>query len=192
MTDFSTESPDPVAGGKDEDMTDLARFLREGAGQEWRAEREATEFEVHQGRLRRRPMREVAQMLLHRGDRVTIEAIGSRFSGKVVGCGDDYVTVETDLVRVDARTDRIAMVVQRRSSGGAAAKGVAPTWRARLLELELGQAPVEVFTPLLGVSRKGRIRAVSSDHIWLAGANGEDCYLPIDQLTAITSRRPAL
>lgn len=192
MTNFSTESPDPVAGGTDEGMADLARFLREGAGQEWRAEREATEFEVHQGRLRRRRLREVVEILLHRGDRVTIEAAGSRFSGEVVGCGKDYVTVKTDLVRVDARTDRIAMVVQRRSSGGAAARGVAPTWRARLLELELAQAPVEVFTPLLEVSRKGRIRAVSSDHIWLAGAHGEDCYLPIDQLTAITSQWPAM
>ena len=32
-------------------MTDLARFLRQGVGQEWRAELEATEFETHLDRL---------------------------------------------------------------------------------------------------------------------------------------------
>ena len=194
MTDFSTNSPhsDPP---DDESLLDLARFLRQGVGQEWRAELEATEFETHQQRLRSRTLQQVAKMILHRGDRLTIQTGKMQVSGEVVGCGADYLTLETVGGRVDARLDRIAMVVTKQVSGGIDPKGGAPTWRARLKELELTGEEVELYGSSLGHSRQGRIRAVSTDHVWLVERSRSDIYLPFEEIavavTVANHHRPS-
>lgn len=185
MTVFSTNSYDGEQEWEEEALTDLARHLRQGVGREWRAELEATELETHQHRLRGRTLRDVAEMLLHRGDLVTLRAGKLRLTGLVAGCGSDYLTLSTGRLCVDARLDRISMLVTKRSSGGTQARGTAPTWRARLTELELTQEPVELYAPSLLGSRRGRIRVVSADHLWLVESSGIDCYLPIDEVTAV-------
>lgn len=169
-------------------MNHLARFLRQGVGQEWRAEMEATEFEIHQQRLRERTLPDVSTMLLHRGDRVTILAGRLQLAGQVVACGEDYVTVNTGQTRVDARLQRIGLVVIRGSSGGAHASGLAPTWRALLTELELSREPVELYGSSLGHSRHGRIRVVSEDHLWLVEPTGLDSYLPLEEISVVIRR----
>lgn len=179
-TNFSESEPDP--------LTNLARSLRQGVGQEWRAEAEATEFETNQHRLRRRTILNVIEMLLHRGDQLTIRTGDLQWTGQVVGCGEDYLTLRNDHHCIDARLERLALVVTRRSSGGMKVKGVAPTWRARLQELELNEQPVELYGPSLGHPRSGRIRAVSVDHIWLVEPAGLESYLPIEEI-AVAIRR---
>ena len=169
-------------------LNHLARFLRQGIGQEWRAELEATEFETHQQRLRGRTLPTVTTMLLHRGDRVTILAGPLQFAGKVAACGGDYVTLNTGQLRVDARLQKIGLVVSKGSSGGVQASGVAPTWRALLTELELSREPVELYGSSLGHSRQGRIRVVSEDHIWLVEPTGLDSYLPLEEISVVIRR----
>ncbi len=66
-------------------MAGLVRYLRQGVGQEWRAELEATEFEIHQDRLRRRTLLDITKMLLHRGDRLTMRTGQLQLTGEVVG-----------------------------------------------------------------------------------------------------------
>lgn len=187
MTVFSTTSPedDPA---DDRELARLARYLRQGVGQEWRAELEATEFETHQERMRGRSLQGVVRMLLHRGDRLTVQAGNLQWSGEVVGCGEDYLTLAAGGLCVDARLDRITLVVAKQESGGMETRGTAGTWRARLRELELTDQPVEFYGPTLGRSRRGKIRVVSSDHIWLAERAGLDSYLPLEQIAVAISR----
>lgn len=188
MTVFSTTSPEGETPPDNDALTNLARSLRQGVGQEWRAELEATEFETHQHRLRGRTLGRVVRMLLHRGDQLTIQTGTMQWTGEVAGCGKDYLTLYTEQFCVDARLDRIVLVVTKRSSGGIEAKGLAPTWLARLKELELTEEPVELYGPSLGHSRKGRIRVVSTDHIWLVEKTGLDSYLPTSEI-AVAIRR---
>lgn len=188
MTVFSTNSPEGDPNSEDEAWNNLARFLRQGVGQEWRAEMEATEFESRQQRLRKRSLQTVANMLLHRGDRVTILAGSLQFAGVVTECGGDYVTLDTGQHCVHARLQRIGLAVTRRPSGGGQASGVAPTWRALLVELELSSEPVELYGVTLGHSRRGRIKVVSEDHVWLVEPADVNCYLPIEEIAVIIRR----
>ena len=192
MTFFSTASPDHDPSSTPDAMADLARYLRQGVGQEWRAELEATEFETHQDRLRRRTLRDIAKMLLHRGDRLTMRTGQLQLTGEVVGGGRDYVTINTEHLCADARLDRVALRVTRRSSGGVEARGTAPTWRARLTEMELTQEMVEVYAPSLGVSQPGRIRVVATDHLWLVDPTGFDSYLPLEEIAVVIRPLPTL
>ncbi len=192
MTFFSTASPDHDPSSTPDAMADLARYLRQGVGQEWRAELEATEFETHQDRLRRRTLRDIAKMLLHRGDRLTMRTGQLQLTGEVVGGGRDYVTINTEHLCADARLDRVALRVTRCSSGGAEARGTAPTWRARLTEMELTQEMVEVYAPSLGVSQPGRIRVVATDHLWLVDPTGFDAYLPLEEIAVVIRPLPTL
>lgn len=185
MTVFSTASENSDNPSEEENLGDLARFLRLGIGQEWRAELEATEIEVHQHRLRSRTLRDVAEMLLHRGDLVTLQAGDLQMTGEVVGYGSDYLTLTTESLCVDARLDRVSLRIARRTAGGLESRGWAPTWTARLAELEITGEPVEVCGPLFPERRKGRIRVVSADHVWLVGPAGIDYYIPTGQITAL-------
>ena len=94
------------------------------------------------------------------------------------GRGRDCVTINTEHLCADARLNRVALRVTRRSSGGAEASGTAPTWRARLTEMELTQEMVEVYAPSLGVSQPRRIRVAAAEHLWLVDPTGLDSYLP--------------
>ena len=186
MRFFSTGSSDHDPSSAPEGLSDLARYLRQGVGRDWRAEFEATEFETHQERLRRRTLRDVTKMLLHRGDRLTVRAGDLQLSGQVTAGGADYVTITTEHLCADARLDRVALRVTKRRSGGSQAGGMPPTWRARLVQMELTQEVVEVHAPSLGVSLEGRIRVVAVDHLWLVEAAGYDSYLPFEEIAIVT------
>lgn len=190
MRFFCTGSPDHDPPSTSDALPELARFLRQGAGQEWRAEWEATEFETHQGRLRRRTLRDVAKMLLHRGDRLTVQAGRLQLSGRVTAGGTDYVTINTEHLCADARLGRVALRVTKRHSGGAQAGGMPSTWRARLAQMELTQETVKVYAPSLGVSVAGKIRAVAVDHVWLVDAAGFDFYVPFEEISVVTRPLP--
>ncbi len=190
MASFSTASPEEQPGWEQEPLADLARYLRQGVGQEWRAELEATELEIHQHRLRSRTLREVAEALVHRGDLVSVQTRDLQIVGQVVGCGQDYLTVNTQDLCADARLDHVCILVTKRAAGGITTKGWAPTWRARLTELELTAEPVELYACSLRGPRRGRIKVVSSDHLWLSESNGVDCYLPIKQVIAVIRPLP--
>jgi len=186
MRVFSTGSSGHDPDSSPDGFPDLARFLRQGVGQEWRAELEATEFETHQDRLRRRTLRDVARMLLHRGDRLTVQAGALKLSGHVTAGGTDYVTINTNHLCADARLGMVALRVTKRRSGGAQAGGMPSTWRARLTQMELTQETVQVHAPSLGVSLEGRIRAVAVDHVWLVDAAGFDIYVPFEEISVVT------
>ncbi len=186
MRFFSTGSSHHDPDSSPDAFSDLARFLRQGVGQQWRAEFEATEFESHQDRLRRRTLRDVGKMLLHRGDRLTLQAGSLRLSGQVTAGGADYVTINTRQLCADARLGMVALRVTKRHSGGAHAAGMPSNWRARLTQMELTQESVELHSPSLGVSLAGRIRAVAVDHVWLVDAAGFDSYLPFDEISVVT------
>ena len=190
MRFFSTGSSDHDPPSASDPYSGLARFLRQGVGQEWRAEFEATEFETHQDRLRRRTLRDVTEMLLHRGDRLTLHAGGLQLSGQVTAGGTDYVTINTEHLCADARLDRVALLVTKRHSGGAQAGGMPSTWRARLTQMELTQETLEVHAPSLGVSRAGRIGAVAVDHLWLVDTAGQDFYVPFEEISVVTRALP--
>lgn len=186
MRFFSTGSHGDDPDSNPDSLSDLARFLRQGVGQEWRAELEATEFETHQVRVRRRTLQDVAKMLLHRGDRLTVQAGRLRLSGQVTAGGTDYVTINTKHLCADARLGKVALRVTKRHSGGAHAGGMPSTWRARLIQMELTRETVEVHAPSLGISLAGRIKAVAVDHVWLVDAAGLDSYVPFEEISVVT------
>ena len=125
-------------------------------------------------------------MLLHRGDRLTVQTGRLQLSGQVTAGGTDYVTINTEHLCADARLDRVALRVTKRHSGGAQAGGMPYTWRARLTQMELTQETVEVHAPTLGLSLAGRIRAVAVDHLWLVDTAGVDSYVPFDEISLVT------
>ena len=183
MSDNAKSSMDP------DDLTDLARALRETAGRELRAD--AGELE-HLAQLQRRRKSDLATALraaMHKGDEVSAAAAGRTFRFPLTAVGRDYLRMVSGGSAYDVRLDAAIITVRERRSGGATGSPDAHTLRARLGELEQFGTSVEVLTSS-GASVIGSISVVATDHVVVATGDDEavEVIVPIDQVAVVVSR----
>ncbi len=173
----------------DDPLESLARELRETVGSEFRAEAEMVEIETEIGRLRRRSLREVAREAANRGDRVSVVTAGRTVTGSVAHVGKDYVSIETPTEHLDARLDRVALVVAHSAAGGIGPRGGSITFKARLSEFEQTGETVEVVAPRLDSSVAGRIQVVADDHVVMVDPDGTRVIFALDVIDLVIRTR---
>ncbi|MDP9021691.1 MAG: hypothetical protein M3N57_03125 [Actinomycetota bacterium] len=166
----------------------LARELRERIGAEFRFDAEDGERLAAQASLRARSLRDVVVDLRSRGDTVAVRLGGRVLTGRVVFVGNDYVRLRTGAGSVDVPLDQpLALrVVERARSGGTGRGDGAATFRARLLQLELDRAAVQVDTAVVGDVLRGRLEAVARDHALLHTQDGQEWVIPFVAIRAVT------
>lgn len=170
----------------DEELDELARQLREGAGHELRAEAAEDETLTEIQRRRHRNLADVARIAMHRGDRILVSFGGTTLAHPVTAVGNDYLTMETDDGAVDVRLAAVVMSVESRSSGGHSGVPASATFRARLAEHEQSGAEVEVVS-VDGTRSAGTIEVAATDHIVVVGT--ERAYVPVAGVALVFSRR---
>lgn len=172
-----------------DELRDLGRELRQGAGQELRAEA-ATEEELSEIQRRRRlDLAATMRMAMHSGDRVTAVAGGLTLSHPVVSVGSDYLTMTNGSGVFDVRLDGAVLTVDPRPAGGASGRPASSTFRARLAELEQEDGEVEAITRQ-GQRVAGRLDVTAVDHIVVADVSGTITYLPYEEVVVVFSRFP--
>lgn len=172
-----------------DDLDDLARHLRQSAGQYLRAEAAEDEELTELQRLRRRSLADTARAAMHRGDSVTAWVAGLSLTHPVVAVGDDYLTMETEDRWADVRLEEAVITVSSRTAGGRSGRPEAATFRARIGEHEQEGVPLEVLT-MEGRRWSGRLELVGADHLALAGPDEQRCYVPLGSLAVVFSRFP--
>lgn len=175
-----------------DEFDELARALRQGAGQEWREEAAADEQLSELQRRRGQTLADVAREAMHRGDRVAVEAAGMRLVHPVIAVGNDYLVLDDGEQVVDVALRQATLRVERRSSGGVSGRPAAATFRARLGELE--QAGARVTVVVTGGGREeGSLELVAADHLVIDGGGGSRSYVPLGVVALVfSSSRPLL
>jgi hypothetical protein len=187
-----TEETNPERGPRDwsdDPLESLARELREKVGSEFRAEAETVETETEIGRLRRRAMRDVVREAANRGDRVSVVTAGRTVTGFVAHVGKDYLSLETPTEHLDARLDRVAIVVAPSTSGGIHPRGGSITFKARLSEYEQTGERVELAAPRLNAAVQGRIAVVATDHVIIEDLDGAQNAFPLETVDLVFRSR---
>lgn len=185
-----TEEPNSPRPWKEDPIEGLARELRQTVGAEIREEAEMAELESEIGRLRRRTLADVAREAANRGDQVSLVAAGRTITGVAVHVGKDYLSLESVSEHVDARLDRVALVVTPSASGGFTPRGGSVTFKARLSEYEQTGETVELVASSLTFSVRGTIEVVASDHVILRDVDGNRTSLPVEMIDlALRPRR---
>lgn len=173
----------------DDELDELARMLREGAGRELRAEAAEDEELTEVQRRRHRDLAGVARAAMHHGDRVTAMVAGLHLGHPVVAVGTDYLVMDTGDGLIDVRLEAAVLSVESRAVGGSSAAPEAVTFRARLAEHEQTGAPVEVVTTD-GRRIGGRIEVAAIDHLVVTDGTGLTSYVPTARVAVVFSRRP--
>ncbi len=169
-------------------LDELGRELRRRVGRETREEAEERERDAARLLARTRTLADVAADLRARGDQVTVEAEGRRFTGVVVYAGRDYLRLRAPAGDADVRLDAIvAMSVDRPGEGGHGPVPGAEKFRARLLEsegaeVEVGRGHAE---PL-----RGRLETVGQDHLLLRDADGRARWVASSRVAYVLRQRP--
>lgn len=174
-----------------EELDDLARQLRQGAGRELREEAAADEELTELLRRRKLTLADATRSAMHRGDRVTIVVAGMSMSHPVMAVGTDYLTLDEGDRVIDVPLAAAVVVVSARSAGGTSGRPAATTFRARLAEHEQEGGSVEVVTTEERIS--GRMDVVATDHLVIQDPSGDRFYVPLGIVMAVFSRfRPRL
>lgn len=155
-------------------LGDLARELRAGLGHAVRADAEEDERLAAQAALRRRNLADVAREAAERHETVTAVCAGRRFTGGVGHVARDLLSLDITGGRVHVNLDGpvVLQIAEARAGPRPHGSDDAPSFKARLYELEL--AAVEVDIGLVGVpdELRGRLRAVALDHVLLQAGDG--------------------
>lgn len=173
-----------------DELDDLARSLRQGAGSELRQEAAIEEGLTELQRRRRTTLSEAVRMAMHRGDTVSVKVAGLTLSAPLVAVGSDYLTMDDGERIIDVRLERATIETTPQPTGGHSDRAASVTLRARLAEHEQSQAPVEIITPD-GVSTVGTIEVAAADHIVIdSGAPGRTLIATASVVVVISRRRP--
>lgn len=166
---------------------ELDRELREKVGGEFRRTAEEDEFAARKAALRARDLSQVAYELLSRGDTVRVTIGPTSLRGIITHARGDLATLTTTdgtELHVNLSGPIVLDVVERSSTGGRAREQFGPeTFIARLRELELGGAAVEVIVGAAEHMPAGRIEAVAVDHVMLSGESVH--FVPIAAVGAV-------
>lgn len=172
-----------------DELRDLGRELRQGAGRELRAEA-ATDEELSEVQRRRRlDLAAAMRNAMHRGDRVTATVGDLTLSHDVISVGSDYLTMTDGSGVFDVRLDGAVLTVDPRPAGGASGRPASSTFRARLAELEQEGGDVEAITRQ-GQRAAGRLDVTAADHLVVADVSGSMTYLPYEEVVVVFSLIP--
>jgi hypothetical protein len=172
-----------------DELDDLARSLRQGAGREMREEAAVDEQLTELQRLRRRDLAEAVRAAMHRGDTVTVETAGLTLGHRLVAVGADYLTMDDGEYLIDVALSGAVVTTTPSRQGGTTGKAASITLRARLGEHEHDGSLVDVVTST-GASFRGRITVVATDHVVVADGSGRDTLVPTSRIAVVFSRRP--
>jgi len=174
---------------------------------EWRSDEEEWAAAALEQWRHGRTLVDAAREHLHRGDTIAIATAGSRLppTGVVIGVADDVIAIESrgplaDVHLADVRRVDVHMVpgapiawrvLHRAAHGGT--RGIAlGSFRARLLELEMTGARVELGASIGEDQHRGSL-TVGRDHVVLVDADDhdEDPRTWVIALSAVQWVRPA-
>lgn len=151
-------------------FSELGRELRQGAGEEFRADAEEGERLAAQGARRKAGLADVARDAMMRGDRVVLQYRGHQVVGAVTHAAGDLATIQTaeGLVHGYLGGEVVFSVAERDATEGRTPEFGVDSFRARLFELELAEAQVEVRGAVVDGAVRGRVAVVATDHLVLA------------------------
>jgi hypothetical protein len=190
-------------GELDPETRALDRELRERVGGEFRTEAEEGERLAARAAQRARDLAAVASELRDRGDRVAVDVAGRTYLGHVVHVGADLLQLRTrpsppgvrdvsgeplgagSVVDVHLAAPVVLRVVQRAREGGHGPQPGPATFRARLLELELADAVVELTAEAVAGAARGRVAAVARDHLVLLDEDATPWFVPLATITTV-------
>ncbi len=169
----------------DDDLRARAAELR----REWRADEEEWSLAALEHFRHGRTLVDVLHAVMHRGDEVLLgDGAGAcrglpAVRGVVAHVGEDWCRLEGPggVVELPVTTAApVVRVVERSPRGGRGGDPDAPaTWRARLLELEVAQAPCAAGLTT-GELVAGAV-SVGGDHV-VVGADANAVYVPMGAL----------
>lgn len=167
---------------------DLARELRERIGGEMRRAAEEGEYDARKAALRGRDLGLVAYEWMTRGDVVACHFGETVITGVVTHARADLVTIQTGggmIADINLAKAPAFKVASTPAPGGRGVDPIgAPGFRARLLEIEMAAAEVELWAIDTVGQIRGRIEAVAKDHVMLVGADAT-WYVPIASIDAV-------
>jgi len=153
------------------DIGDAAAVVRA----EWRADEEEWTRAALERWQHERSLLELLRECMHRGDTITVCPGSVTFTGRVEAVGDDLFALAAPDGRVDMRCDDgaplVVRIAERARTGGTRGHPV-PTFRARLLELEMAEGDVEVGLRASGDTVRGRLTVGRDQVIVQAGDGG--------------------
>ena len=151
----------------------LDQELRERIGGEFRRTAEEDEFVARKAALRGRDLAQVAYELLSRGDTIRVTIGGSSVRGVLTHARSTLATltpIEGPAVHLNLEGPLTIDVIERSADGGRTREQYGPeTFVARLRELELAEAYVELLVGFGTNNPRGVIESVSADHVMLVG-----------------------
>jgi hypothetical protein len=168
-------------------LRELSEVLRERIGEEFRAEAEEAERLAAVAARRSRTLIDIATEMRSRGDSVVVTVGGRSVLGTISYVGADFIRLRvaggSDSIDVNAAVPLTLAVSERQPSGGTDTEPGPTTFRARLLELELDGATVEIMTTD-GDAAAGLLRAVGRDHVLVATPDSE-CFVALSALATV-------
>ena len=174
----------------DNEFDELAAQLRGEVGSEFRLEAEALEDDAAKLVLRRRTLGDIAVELMNRGDEVGATAAGTTISGVITHAAGDLAIIETShsTVSVNLAGPISLRVVRRAQAGGRGRANGSPSYRSRMLELEMSGELVEIVTPLTPDPLVGTISVVGADHVVVIDRDQTEQFVPLSAV-AFTIQR---
>lgn len=157
---------------------------------ELRAEAEEAERDAAAAAAMGRTMAGAMGELMQRGDVVSVSARGAVFRGPVIHAGEDYFAVASGSSRVDvpAGSAVVALTARATSGGMGPSRGEAPTLRARLMELRIDAARVEMGAGS-GAVLAGSVEAVGADHVVLRSSGGDPAWIPFERIDFVAAQQ---
>lgn len=172
-----------------DELDDLARALRQGAGREMREEAAIDEQLTELQRRRRHDLSAAMRLAMHRGDTVTVAVAGMTLKHPLVAVGADYLTLDGGDRAIDVALAQAVITLTPSRHGGRSGDADSPTLRARMAELEQAEASVEVVTAD-GRVGMGRVEVVAPDHVVISHPGGGETYVPLAAVAIVFSRTP--
>ncbi len=167
---------------------DLARQLRQGAGDELRREAAVDEALTELQRRRRATLSDVVRAAMHRGDETVVRVVDLTLSYPLVAVGNDYLIMDTPDGTIDVLLEAAVLTFEPRRAGGRTGVAEAATWRARLAEHEQHGTEVELVTST-GARVVGVIEVAASDHLAVRTLDGAISHVATASVAAVFSRR---
>ena len=168
-------------------LDDLGRELREKVGGEFRRTAEEDELTARQAALRKRDLAQVAYELLARGDAVRVTIGSTQLRGVITHARGSLATLTTGdglEMHLNLLGPLLLEVVERSTAGGTSREHYGPeTFIARMRELELNRAPVEIYLGFTDARPSGIIEAVAKDHLLLTGDTTS--FIPLAHIGAV-------
>ena len=148
--------------------------MRQGAGEELRADAEENERLAAQAARRNASLADVARDAMFRGDKVALRFAEHTVSGQVVHASGDLVTIEgaAGTVHVNLGVPVTLTVVESNAGEGRTPEQGVDSLRARLFELELAETEVELRAVGFDGTVRGRVAVVATDHVVLRTGDG--------------------